>query len=1327
MASKVAEDQCNTETEEGTIALQKKRSRRVSFAEITSVHVFDRDDEYETPPDPKPNSDESNGGLDFLLDSPHGDDSTQNEEYSEGNDSEIDARRSFFRPMESPSPGSTIGSATSNDEDNFFGPVSASFIRPRRLSDSAVSDENHDITMDSTAFSLHFRSLARSDSGGDLKTPTGVHLSFEEKTPTQNALPTNVGSSMVLTGAKKPISASSTSVDKLSGSSYSDDMSLVGENPHKYDYARISPGLDALLAEGRKDLHAVSDSDKIIISRSTIDLKSRFSPSNKHGVDREPNDGRGNDMGAIDAPALLAEPFSSHKKLDGANGGHNFSPVRQTTCGFSSEMHDADVFIDKKNLSPNQLIKGVLSSKSKLSGALEMMPNLDFDAANCGTPSNPDMKVEQTDVFAPREYESSLAGSLSSLSAKRRRIVLDSASPSKNLQFTTPSQKLPGSLVTDETRKHCDGLSSIQKSISKLEMLKASPFSSAFKVNIDSASILSKYNRRTPSYNTVLDTNREDAQIRCVDTSVGHSEDQLCILAQENGEPMSAIDVETSENTVDVNHAKGPTGVAKDGISTGYMSPGFKLMEAEETLLSQFPWSGNKLPKNFLTSGDPTKGMVVTSGTGSLLAEITLDHAKDKKKTGISPRTVPSSEKNTEKSSLASKEYWSSLSGELNLYDQDNRIKSMDSGYDGVSSENVRNGSLLTRAQSRSTMIEINHSKESTGIETMFSGEKNAHALQDESGAVGNFQTPLADKMAKNVQSTIFDGDLQIGADPVRLRDLTTGCVKAYSRYSASPFVLRGDNEPPHHKQVVELFTQSPSRKELHDAAHNDRARSFVMEDVLSPNSSQLKNSFASFSVLKRTREDMIPRDSDFSETARNRRPKHHRSARCDSEFFSEPPNESNPETSAVGRETRLEHWADVFSKFSADAKQLISPSTNNLNLQAISVLEDVLVNLRRLQIHDMLCTDIRSQKSLQNLSDHQRKKIAEAKLFLLRFVHEQAKLQLLLVKREKLLKKVQLLSSGIQESQMLKLNTLPHLSLPRARDAHVDSSHCQPVDLHVEEGAGDKVTALRQVLNSSERKITSLTKSFHTSCKMKGEPNHVDTILLVNDHLKKKARCRFIRLELQLWDVDNLESSNGHHNIVLNYLGFIIQRIAVNVGPVSSIVVSNNLNGVNILKNFPNMDVCTAFAFVLNANSTRKYVGSRSLIQETQITSSVLGNLLDVIEEVRAARVDLQNLPYTSFCSPSVERLELHLHFIDFKSGRKVALALNMSCLKWGIYPSEAIPYLLEGPAIASRKQLPEPLSAEIRAVTQTLKAGYSRIIRLCRCVSQVVQAWSG
>lgn len=36
------------------------------------------------------------------------------------------------------------------------------------------------------------------------------------------------------------------------------------------------------------------------------------------------------------------------------------------------------------------------------------------------------------------------------------------------------------------------------------------------------------------------------------------------------------------------------------------------------------------------------------------------------------------------------------------------------------------------------------------------------------------------------------------------------------------------------------------------------------------------------------------------------------------------------------------------------------------------------------------------------------------------------------------------------------------------------------------------------------------------------------------------------------------------------------------------------------------------------------------------QITSSVLGNLLDVVEEVQAANVELQNLTYMNFHSPS-------------------------------------------------------------------------------------------
>jgi hypothetical protein len=151
-------------------------------------------------------------------------------------------------------------------EDNFFGPVLTDFIRPERLSDSAVSD---DITMDSTAFSMHFRSLARSESGGDAKTPTAHCLDFGEKTPSQNATPTDSGSFMVLTNAKKLGPQPMVPVDKVSGGKDSNDMSIVGENPRSYDYGRLSPRLDALLAENNENIHDISD-EAVFLARTIM-------------------------------------------------------------------------------------------------------------------------------------------------------------------------------------------------------------------------------------------------------------------------------------------------------------------------------------------------------------------------------------------------------------------------------------------------------------------------------------------------------------------------------------------------------------------------------------------------------------------------------------------------------------------------------------------------------------------------------------------------------------------------------------------------------------------------------------------------------------------------------------------------------------------------------------------------------------------------------------------------------------------------------------------------------------------------------------------------
>ena len=123
MASKVAEEAPHSESEGENRALRikKKINRRVSFAdtEITSVHFFRRDDDCETPPDSKPSSRGADAGaqpenevLGFFRDL--GGDSDESGEDEEGS---VDRRKSFLRPMGSPSPGgsSTAGSAASND------------------------------------------------------------------------------------------------------------------------------------------------------------------------------------------------------------------------------------------------------------------------------------------------------------------------------------------------------------------------------------------------------------------------------------------------------------------------------------------------------------------------------------------------------------------------------------------------------------------------------------------------------------------------------------------------------------------------------------------------------------------------------------------------------------------------------------------------------------------------------------------------------------------------------------------------------------------------------------------------------------------------------------------------------------------------------------------------------------------------------------------------------------------------------------------------------------------------------------------------------------
>ncbi|XP_021812561.1 uncharacterized protein LOC110755634 [Prunus avium] len=1407
MASNVPEDPpCNSETEAETIALRikQKRSRRVSFAdtEITSVHIFNRDEDYDTPPDPKPQASSQNDAagpenevIGFFRDL--GGDSDDFKD-SDDDDEDDDGRKSFFRPIGSPSPGSSVpGSATSNDEDNFFGPVSSNFIRPGRLSDSAASDDIHEATLDTTAFSMHYRSLARSDSGGDLKTPTAVRLAFEEKTPTHNTNPTDSGSLMSLTKPKMLSPQSLASVDKVRSGEDSNDMSIIEENPHKYDYGRLSPTLDAILAEGSKDLHADSVS---ALTNSVPSNGVEVSALEENGIGHmDPRNGKLTELGNFGTHDMPAEADSvSRIKLNMGNDG-DISSKRSNYPSVGDSI-DGQVQI------PNQLSK--VNKESSEDAFPKGMEKLELAAVNGNALRNTNSKAHHFDVFAQHEpayqhssqplvqehsskeniykfnsdqhseqqYGSPIEGSMFLLSGGRQQSVLSTPNLARHSGIVTPSSKQPGSLLNKEHTKHDDWVSSIQKNISRFTIPEPSPCASSLKEGIDKlkSRLLSYSSVISPLKKTVLADVSKDLECKFSNSPTTCLEKELAIPDLNSGHKiLFNIDSNGNENPVDISklgQGKETTDLAKDEESLHNMltdTPSkdkFGKPRKAVASHSQLSSSGSGRIHHLLMSENPTDGTLVSSETDSLLADEREDNVphlqieSEKKFQSLSRGAVilKSPDKNFQAGPEQPhfKPYVCRSTSQPSLQSPSSKESAQNSSMKGTTQSPPRENP--TPSPSWRKAIQSPSRKEPS--QSLCRQEPTQSPSRKELTQSPRREPICSPFMKEPIQSPISREAIRssIAREPIggpAMKEPT----RSPSRKEPSQSPSRKEpSQSPSRKEPIRSPlrkepTWSPSRKEPTQspfrlvssfAVDTENMQRFVGKDLVSheSNSNEHDDCYRGLHILqspfseqdaensvgrKRKNLGIILDDGDsVYKTPRIQSPKVHRNENYDPEFMLVQSNIDYNDREKFGADTTWKCWTDILVKFSRDTEQLLSPLTSKLSLRAIGVLEDMLVLLLKANKYEALCSKVQSQKVDYISVGH--KRAAEARLLLSKLVYEKAKLQLMHVKRDKLQSRVQLLSSAVQKCQMLKLSYTQCQSEPGKQETHVNDSHRQSSLVSSEgeqEGSCNNVSTMRQEIKALDRQIKSLINFFHTYIKLKGEPSCADTISLVNHHLETRTCCRFIHQHLQQWNVDHFEVKNGHYNIHLSYHGYINQRFMGTVGPASNIVLSNKLNDVKIRKNFPNMDAQVAFAFVLNFEAAKKSVDSRYLAQETQVTHSLLCNLLDVFEEVDLARSEIYNLIQTSFQTPSAEQLDMQLCFLNCKSGRKVTLTLDMTCLNSGIYPSEILPHQIQPSVSAAEVVLPQPLLAEIRAAAESLESGHMRIMRLCKCISQVVE----
>ncbi|KAI3948369.1 hypothetical protein MKW98_013867 [Papaver atlanticum] len=408
------------------------------------------------------------------------------------------------------------------------------------------------------------------------------------------------------------------------------------------------------------------------------------------------------------------------------------------------------------------------------------------------------------------------------------------------------------------------------------------------------------------------------------------------------------------------------------------------------------------------------------------------------------------------------------------------------------------------------------------------------------------------------------------------------------------------------------------------------------------------------------------------------------------------------------------------FYEFFEAMKQQMLPLAENLNLRQVSDLEDIFGRLEKANKYKVICNQIQSQEIHNHDVNLQQNRVVEARQLQQMLVYKQAKLQLSRLRQERLRKKYQLLRSGIQESKLLSKSFANHCK-PGGRGLQLKDSHVTSVLVDQNSKSTEerqKVAAKRQELGSLANKVKELIQSLIFSCKIEGEPSSTDVVVLVNEQLKKKSANRFVHQYLQLWEVVDLEKKNLQYNLKLNYLGFLHQRFTITVGPVARIVATNKLIEANIKKSYPIINACVAFAYVFNAECSRDLGSSKNLALETHLTSLLIDNLLDVVEEALMVKIELSNLIKTSFNSPSADQLDLQLQFVDWKTGHIVTLTLDMTCLKQGVYPMGILPSQVQSQSTVSQLR-----SAEILSAVRALKPDHSRILRLCRCVSQVLR----
>ncbi|KAG2607132.1 hypothetical protein PVAP13_4NG199100 [Panicum virgatum] len=376
--------------------------------------------------------------------------------------------------------------------------------------------------------------------------------------------------------------------------------------------------------------------------------------------------------------------------------------------------------------------------------------------------------------------------------------------------------------------------------------------------------------------------------------------------------------------------------------------------------------------------------------------------------------------------------------------------------------------------------------------------------------------------------------------------------------------------------------------------------------------------------------------------------------------------------------------WDKALCTISNATEQVLSASIIKLNLQQLDMLSGRLDEIHVARKYKRLATAVR----IKDFCGDKQKRIEEARSLHEKLFYEKAKLQINKMKLAKLQNEAQLYQDGIQECRFLKSKIL---GAEQMKDA------CLPAATSI--NASDRQVELA-ILTEKQLELNNIQQK-----------------------LKMRNQCHFIHRQAGLPEVTDFVKRDNKRELILNYHNLLFQRIIINISDKSSIFVNNSLNGTKIGQTFPNLDASVAFNFVFKAEENQRVCDLQSLQKTTMETSLLLGNLVDVLEEIKLAKIELLNLSSAAFVLESqTGELGLCFCFMSFKSSKKFAFIINMTDLNRSVYPSD--PSELPIKVCETQTTLAQPSIDETMASIRNLQPGCTVILRLCRMVSRLINS---